>query len=55
MVMIIFFTFFPPNIIIYVLNIARTMKKMSVNELRDLSLRTIINELDLIKKEVIIQ
>ena len=52
MVMIIFFTFFPLNIIIYVLNIARTMKKMSVNELRDL---TIINELDLIKREVIIQ
>ena len=40
----------------YILNTTSAIKKMSVNELRDLlSLKIIINELYLLKKEVIIQ
>ena len=40
----------------YILNIASAIKKMSANKLRDfLSLKTIINKLDLLKEEVIIQ
>ena len=38
----------------YVLNIARAIKKMYVNEIRD-SLKTIIKELDFLRKIVIIQ
>ena len=41
--------------IIYTLNIVIALKKMTVNELRELSLKTIINELDLLKKAVIVQ
>ena len=47
-----FFCF--PNIIMYILNIASTIKKMSVNS-EWLSLETIVKELDLLKKEGIIQ
>ena len=41
----------------YILNIARAIKKMSmsVNEIRDFIFKTIINELDFLKKTVIIQ
>ena len=39
----------------YILNIDRAMKKMSVNEIRELSLKTIIKELDFLRKTVIIQ
>ena len=39
----------------YILNIASAIKKMTVNELRDFILKTIISELYLLKKVVIIQ
>ena len=39
----------------YILNIASIIKKMPVNELRDVIFETIINKLDLLKKDVIIQ
>ena len=40
----------------YVLNIANAIKKMTLNEITDLiSLKTAINELDFLKKTVIIQ
>ena len=40
----------------YILNIAKAIKKMSVNKIRDMkSLKTIIKELDFLKKAVIIQ
>ena len=38
----------------HVLNITRAIKKMSANEIRD-SLKTIIKELDFLRKTVIIQ
>ena len=34
----------------YIINIVRIIKKMSVNEIKNLSLKTIINELDFLKK-----
>ena len=40
----------------YILNVARKyIKKMFVNESETLSLKTIINELDFLKKTVMIQ
>ena len=39
----------------YILNIARATKKMSVNEIRDFIFETIINELDFLMETVIIQ
>ena len=39
----------------YILNIASIIKKMSVNELRDVIFETVIKKLDLLKKDVIIQ
>ena len=39
----------------YTLNITKAIKKMSVNEIRDFILKTIINELDFLKKTVITQ
>ena len=39
----------------YILNIARATKKMSVNEIRDFIYETIINELDFLMETVIIQ
>ena len=48
-----FYFFCFPNIINYILNIASAIKKMTVNELRDFVLKTIINELYLLKKKVI--
>ena len=39
----------------YILNIARAIKKVSVNEIRDFILKTIIKELDFLKKVIIIQ
>ena len=38
----------------YILNIASLLKKMTVNELRDFVLKTIIDKLDFLKKTVII-
>ena len=34
----------------YITNIARDVKKMSVNEMRDLSLKTIVKEFDFLRK-----
>ena len=34
----------------YIINIVRIIKKMSFNEIKNLSLKTIINELDFLKK-----
>ena len=39
----------------YTLNIMKAIKKMSVNEIRDFILKTIINELNFLKKTVITQ
>ena len=39
----------------YILNIVGTLKKMSVNEIETLFLKTIIIELDFLRKTVIIQ
>ena len=50
-----FFFFVCLFIIIYVLNIVRAIKKMSVNEIKDFIFGTIINELFFLKKTVIIQ
>ena len=37
-------------IVMYITNIARDVKKMSVNEMRDLSLKTIVKEFDFLRK-----
>ena len=37
----------------YIVNIARAIKKMSLNEIKDLSLKTILKELDFLRKTVI--
>ena len=42
-------------IIMYILNIARTIKKMSVNKIRDFIFKNYYKELDFLKKTVIIQ
>ena len=42
-------------IIMYILNIARAIKKMSVNEIRDFIFKNYYKELDFLKKTVIIQ
>ena len=39
----------------YILHIASAIKKMPINELRDFILKTIVNKLGLLKREVIIQ
>ena len=39
----------------YVLNISSAIKTISVNEMRDFILETILNELDFLRKTVIIQ
>ena len=39
----------------YTLNIIKAIKRMNANEIRDLSMKTIINELDFLKKKVITQ
>ena len=39
---------------IYILNIARAIKKMSVHGIRDFILKTIINEFDFLRETVII-
>ena len=39
----------------YMLNIARAIKKMSVNEIRDFIFKNYYKELDFLKKTVIIQ
>ena len=39
----------------YTLNNFKAIKKMSVNDIRDLSVKTIINELDFLRKTVIVQ
>ena len=39
----------------YTLNITKAIKKMSVTEIRDFILKTIINELDFLKKTIITQ
>ena len=39
----------------YTLNNLKAIKKMSVNDIRDLSVKTIINELDFLRKTVIVQ
>ena len=39
----------------YTLNIIKAIKRMNANEIRDLSIKTIINELDFLKKKVITQ
>ena len=39
----------------HILNIASAIKKMPANDLKTVYLKTIINELDLFKKEAIIQ
>ena len=38
----------------YTLSIIKAMKKMSANDIKNLSLKTIINELDFLKKTVIV-
>ena len=38
----------------YILNIANTIKKMSVNETKNLSLKTIINELDFLRETILL-
>ena len=38
----------------YTLNIARVIKKMNANEIRDFIYETIINELDFLKKKVFV-
>ena len=48
-----FYFFCFPNIIIYIINIASAIKKMTVNEIG--SLKTIIKEYGLLKKTVTIQ
>ena len=39
----------------YILNFVSTIEKMSVNEIRDLTFENYINELDFIRKVVIIE
>ena len=39
----------------YVLNIARAIKKMSVNEIRDFIFEIIINELNFLRKTAILK
>ena len=39
----------------YTLNIIKAIKRMNANEIRDLSMKTIINELDFLKKKVFTQ
>ena len=39
----------------YILNIVRAIKNVPVNEVRDLYLKTIVNELHFLKKAVFIQ
>ena len=39
----------------YILNIMKAIITMSINEIKDLSLKTIINKQDFLKKLVIIQ
>ena len=39
----------------HILNIAKAIKKMSINEIKDLTFETIIEDLDFLKKVVIIQ
>ena len=39
----------------YTLNNFKAINKMSVNDIRDLSMKTIINELDFLRKTVIVQ
>ena len=39
----------------YILNIVSAIKKMTIKELRDVIYKTIIDELDFLKKTVIIQ
>ena len=39
----------------YIVNIARAVKKMFANEIKTLSLKTIIKELDFLRKTLIIQ
>ena len=53
--MLFFFVVVVLRITMYVLNISRGTKKMSVNELRDFTFeKKFINELDLLKKDLII-
>ena len=53
---IMFFTFCVfLYLIMYILNITKAIKKFSVNEITDLSLKLIINELVSQRKSVIIQ
>ena len=47
--------FFFPNIIMYTLNIANVIKKMTVNEIRVFILENVIDKLDFLKKTVFIQ
>ena len=39
----------------YILNIPKAIEKMSINEIKNLSLKTIIKELHFLKEMVIIQ
>ena len=50
-----FWLFVFSYIIMYILNIARAIKKMSVNEIRDFIFKNYYKELDFLKKTVIIQ
>ena len=42
-------------IIMYILNIARSIKKMAANAIKNFIFENIINELDFLRKTVIIQ
>ena len=50
-----FFYFLFFYYMMYIFNIVSTIEKMTINKLKDLYLKTIIAELGLVKKTVIIQ